>query len=178
MTMANAKILMADTINRFAKDYESMVKAAEFLKEVGINEQIADEHKAAAEAARKEAEAANEELAVAKAAVKTQKAKCAEMLADNETAIKVRNAEVQAMLDKAEAESAAQSAGILAAARDAADKVTAAVAADVKSLETTKFELFNEIHQAELTLVAKAAEVEALEARLLKAQASIAKLLG
>ena len=176
--MANAKILMADTINRFAKDYESMVKAAEFLKEIGINEQIADEHKAAAEAASKEADAAKEELTAAKAAVKTQKAKMVEMLTENEAAIKVRNMEVQAMLDKAEAESAAQSAGILSAAREAADKVTAAVAAEVKALETAKFELFNEIHQAELTLVAKTTETEALEARLLKAQASIAKLLG
>ena len=176
--MANAKIMMADTINRFAKDYEQMVKAAEFLKEIGTNEQIADELQAAAEAARKEAAAAQDEAKKAKEDAKKAKEKVAEMiLKANDQALEVvREGEQkgQAMVDAA----AVRAGDIIAAAeRQAADR-TAGVAGQVAQLTSTKVHLEQDVAGLQIIAETKRLEIEQLEARLAKVQAQIAKYLG
>jgi cell division septum initiation protein DivIVA len=176
--MANAKIMMADTINRFARDYESMVKAAEFLKEIGTNEQIADELKAAAEAARTEAEAAKAELVKAKAAVKAQEAKSAEMLTkagmDAADVLAAANTKADQIIDIAQA----NAGDIFAQARQDAQKATAGVAAQVAKLTTERDALLAESLAIEAAIELKQADATAIETRLAKAQAQIAKLLG
>lgn len=176
--MANAKIMMADTINRFAKDYESMVKAAEFLKEIGTNEQIAEELQAAADAARKEAEAAQEEAKKAKEDAKKAKEKVAEMIGKaNDQALEVvREGEQkgQAMVDAA----ASRATEIVSRAEQEAAAMRSGIAGQVAQLTSTKVHLEQDVAGLQIIAETKRLEIEQLEARLAKVQAQIAKYLG
>lgn len=176
--MANAKIMMADTINRFAKDYEQMVKAAEFLKEIGTNEQIAEELQAAAEAARKEAAAAQDEAKKAKEDAKKAKEKVAEMiLKANDQALEVvREGELkgQAMVDAA----VSRAAEIVSRAEQDAAAMRSGIAGQVAQLTSTKVNLEQDVAGLQIIAETKRLEIEQLESRLAKVQAQIAKYLG
>lgn len=176
--MANAKILMGETILRFAKDYKDMVQAAEFLKEIGTNEQIAEECKAAAAKAQVEQAKAEAEAKAAKADVAKAKDKAGEILikANDQALEALREAEQksQAIVDGA----TVRAGEIVAAAeRQAADR-TAGVAGQVAQLTSTKVSLEQDVASLQDVIGRKQIEVEDLEKRLAKAQAQIAKLLG
>ena len=176
--MANQKILMCDTIMRFAKDYEQMVKAAEFLKEIGTNEQIAEELKAAADAARKEAETAQDEVKKAKDDAKKAKEKVAEMIGKaNDQALEVvREGELkgQAMVDAA----VSRAAEIVSRAEQDAAAMRSGIAGQVAQLTSTKVNLEQDVAGLQIIAETKRLEIEQLESRLAKVQAQIAKYLG
>lgn len=176
--MANAKILMGETIIRFAKDYENMVKAAEFLKEIGTNEQIAEECKSAAAKAKAEQAKAEAEAKSAKADVAKAKDKASEILikANDQALEALREAEQkgQAIVDSA----TVRAGEIVATAERQAAYRTAGVADQVAQLTSTKVSLEQDVASLQDVISRKQIEVEDLEKRLAKAQAQIAKLLG
>lgn len=176
--MANEKILMADTINRFAKDYEAMVKAAEMLKKVGTLEQIEEECKVAADKAQAELALVEAEAKKAKADAAKAKDKVAEMIAKaNDQALEViREAEQKAQAIEDAAKAAA--AGVTARAESDADNRRAGVAGQVAQLTSTKVHLEQDVASLQDVITRKQIEAEDLEKRIAKAQAQIAKLLG
>ncbi len=176
--MANAKILMGDTILRFAKDYKDMVAAAEFLKEIGTTEQIADECQAAAEKAKAEQARAEAEAKAAKADAQKAKDKAAEIVAKaNDQALEVlREAEQkgQSIVDGA----SSRAAEIQSRAEQDAAIARSGIAGQVAQLTSTKVSLEQDVATLNHVVETKRIETEELEKRLAKAQAQIAKLLG
>ena len=176
--MANAKILMGDTILRFAKDYKDMVAAAEYLKEIGTFEQIAEECKAAAEKAKAEQAKAEAEAKAAKADAQKAKDKAAEIVAKaNDQALEVlREAEQkgQSIVDGA----ASRAAEIQSRAEQDAAIARSGIAGQVAQLTSTKVSLEQDVATLNHVVETKRIEVDDLEKRLAKAQAQIAKYLG
>ena len=169
------KIKVAEAIERQAKTYQAIIDAAAILKEIGSLEQASAETKAAAESARKEAEAAHTEAKQAKADAKAAKDKVAEMLAKaaDQVLDVVADGEIKAkgIINGAELRA---SEIVAAAERSAADR-TSGITTQIAQLTAIKGGIEQDIATLGAVADGKLKEVEALESRLAKAQAQIAK---
>lgn len=172
------KIQAAEAIEVLANQYRAMVEAAEMLKQIGSLDNATAEARKALEAAKDEAEAAKLEADLAKADAKKAKAKVVEIL---------DKAKIDA--DEIIAAAVAQGAKEVGGAQMKADSIVAAaqaradaLVADVENRRTAisrDVDRLVEQHESlALDIKAKTDEVADLEARLAKAQAQIAKLLG
>jgi chromosome segregation ATPase len=173
-----SKIAIAENLERLAVQYQAVIDAAAVLKEIGKLDQVKAEAEKAAAAARAEAEDAKADAKKAKDAVAKSKEQAAEMVAK-------ANDQALATLQEAEQKAAAMLASaetqVKAQVESMADKVEAkkaAIAGQVAQLTTVKVELESSLAGLSVAYDQKLAEVEAVEARLAKAQAQIAKLLG
>lgn len=168
----------ADAIRRLAKQFENMQFAADVLEKIGSMENAFDEagkSRAAAEAARDQALA---DKLVAESELAATKAKSKEIVAQAEKRREQILADVDAESDKRLADASERANAAIQSAteqahgiREDANRQKAAVTLDVQALR-------DESEQLEAANNAKRAEADAIEARLAKAQAKIAKLLG
>jgi F0F1-type ATP synthase membrane subunit b/b' len=172
------KFTAAASIRTLAVQYQSMVEAADALESIGKLEQITKEQTTQADMARADADTAKVELKKAKVELKKAKDKATDIVAtaNDQALAKLQEADqkAQAILDGA----AAQANGMISAAVDKAEQAAAPVAGQVAQLTSTKVGLEQDIATLNQTALAKQSEVEALEARLAKVQAAIAKYVG
>lgn len=176
--MATDKFTAAESIRRLAQLYSAMGEAADALEAMGKLDQAkseAEKNKKMAEDGRDEAVAS---LKKAKDDIKAAQEKAAQIVSKaNDQALATlgeADQKAQAILDGA----TAQANGILAAASNRSQELQAGIAGQVANLTSTKVGLESDINSLNQAVSVKQAEVEALESRLSKAQASIAKLLG
>lgn len=168
----------SDALKRLAVQYQGLMDAADAFDQLAQFESIKATAQKDAALAREDAAAAADELAVARSAIKAQKAKAIEMMAESKAACsgEIESAQAKALALIADANLAA--AAIVDQAKREEAAALAGIAAQVDNLTTAKALLIDEGNALEAAIYVKQAEVEALEARLLKAQAQIAKLLG
>lgn len=173
-----SKSTAAESIRRLAVQYQQMVEAADLLDQIGSLENATKEAEKARADAVAEAEAAKADTAKAKDEAKKAKDKVAAIIAEAEgKALEiVQAAEIKGQEVVASAVARADAA-VSKAAVDVAD-ATAGVASRVAELTTTKLRLEQDVASLQNAISAKQAEAEGIEARLAKAQAQVAKLLG
>ena len=172
------KLKAADLIERQARTFEAFITAAAELRKIGSLEQAAQEADEQAAKARKQASEATSELADAKAEIKKARDKADAVVVDANDKAKsiIAAAEIASdeMLDRAD-----KSAGaIIANANAKADNLLAGVTVRKAELEYDITRLVQKRDELSVEMSAKTKQVEELEARLAKAQAQIAKLLG
>ena len=158
--MASDLIKAADDARRLLRGFTALAQVAEALEQVGQLEQRGVEAQARLDALLPQIEVAKTDVLVAKG-----KAKQITADAEEKATKLVAAAEVSATKTVVKAEDEAQAKQMLAerSLAQAADREAAALASAARALETRD---------------ALLKECEALEVRLAKAQASVAKLLG
>lgn len=172
------KITAAEHIERLAVQYQAMVDAAAALKEIGSLENATQEAQKAADVARKEAQAAKAEAQKAKDKIAAAEQQAAETLAAAQVEAAMITAEAKQSGDNVVMRAQQEAARIIEkATKDVAD-ASAGVAGRVAELTTAKLRLEQNIAALQDAITAKTGEADAIEARLAKAQAQIAKLLG
>jgi len=172
------KITVAENLERLALQYQAVIDAAAMLKEIGKLEQVMAEAKKAAAAAGAELDGVKESLAKAKAEAKKVKEKEAEVIAAAE-------AKAAVMADEAVASAAATVANAESVAKSIIDKANAGAAAineaanaEAKKLSDLIGEKNSLVAGLDADIAQKTAFAKDLEARIEKAQAQVAKLLG
>lgn len=172
------KINAAEHIERLAVQYQAMVEAAAALKEIGSLENATQEAQKAAEAAKKEAVAAKAEALKAKDKIAAAELSAAEIIAgaQSEASEIASVAKAQGAIIIEDARKMAD-AMMVKAAKDVAD-ASAGIAGKVAELTTAKLRLEQDLAALQNAITVKTAEADGIEARLAKAQAQVAKLLG
>jgi colicin import membrane protein len=172
------KLKAADLIERQARTFQAIIDAAAALREIGSLEQAAAEAKQAAAEARKERDEASDDLKLAKLAIKEAKEKAKEIF--NEARVSAAEVEAKAKANaevvKSMGHEAAQS--VIEQAETKAQNILAGVASDKAMLERDVLHLTEKRNAIDAEISEKEKTADALEARLAKAQAQIAKLLG
>lgn len=168
----------AESIRRMAVTFQGIIQVADALAEIGSVQQAVDEANKAVEVARKDKAAAESEVAAAKASLAMVQEKAADMLdvAQKQGQAILASAAKVAIEAKDEAEAAA--AGTVLAAKAEAGRLMAGRDEYLVAFHEQKDKLMKEIAAMDVEFAGKSAAVSGLEARLAKAQASIAKLLG
>lgn len=172
------KITAAESIRRIANFILPMQAAAEALESMGKIEQTISELERAQAAAYADRDAAVAALQTAKDAIKDSENKAVSIVGKaNDQAMNTlgeADRKAQAIISGAESNASA----IMARANTHVEKATLALAGQVGQLTSAKVGLEQDIAGLNQAAGLKRAEVEALEARLHKAQAQIAKLLA
>jgi chromosome segregation ATPase len=172
------KITAAESIRRIANFILPMQAAAEALESMGkIEQTIAELERAQANAYAQRDEAVAE-MQTAKAQIRAAEEKAVAIVAkaNDQAMATLGEAErkAQAVLDAAGANASA----IMNRANAHAEKATATLAGQVGQLTSAKVGLEQDLAGLNQAAAVKRAEVDALEAKLHKAQAQIAKLLA
>ena len=172
------KLKAADLIERQARTFEAFIAAAAELRKIGSLEQAAAEATEQAAKARKLAAVAADDLAAAKAEVKAAKDQ-AKATAD------AAKARADALVEEGKAgaadmvASAKQTASsLIATAEEKVARLLSGVVAQRAALEADIDALTEKANVLMASIATKHAEADALDARLAKAQAQIAKLLS
>lgn len=158
--MSNDLIKTADDARRLLRGFKAIDELVDAFEDVGKLEQRKDEAEKALASLQPELVAARQSLSTAQAEVKSEQSKAKAVIADaKEQADEiVKAAGVKALEIEAKAQ------GVLADAKNQAAAVALAAQGEAAQAQTLRDELL--------------AECTALEARIGKAQAQIAKLLG
>ena len=168
----------ADALRRHAVKYEGLMSAAKALEEIGSLEQAAEEAQAAALTAKDELKTLQDEVAKAKDALKAKKQKAEEQQAMAKAAAELIVGNAKTAAAEIQDNANALAVTIKSQAQAKADQSLAGASRRAEELFETQRQLTESIAALELTLAAKTQEAEDIEARLAKAQAQIAKLLG
>lgn len=172
------KIKAADAINRLAQSYQAVIDAAALLREIGSLDQAKDEAVKAREVADKEAAEAKAEAKKAKDVVKKAKDDADQIIDGAVIEAKEILANADLDVERKIEDAKLRGESIISAARVMADRVTGDIATEAKRTEDRLKELQFNCSTIEASIADKLKMCDDIEARLAKAQAQVAKLLG